>query len=286
MKSVRGSYRSLSMLTLKFPEMARSADVNGGVPFHHSLRRLLTTLLFLVLVATWPAGVRNHDAAEAHQVPPDSPPPSGEVTAPEAAVAQPAATPGAIPAVASVGPASTAPSAAAEPIAAGSTPTSAAGGKTDGSATTPFTPFGGNQKGPVNIQSDGLNLDYKNNWVLFHGHVHAVQGGGELTSDTLKVKYGKDFSDMQEMYADGNVRISQGTRYSTSDHAVLDQSVHTVTLTGNPVVHDGKDTVVGKQIVVNLITGKSDVTGGAKAWFFPRDSKSQNNESAANGSAD
>ena len=78
---------------------------------------------------------------------------------------------------------------------------------------------------------------------------------------------------MQQMVADGNVRISQGTRWATSDHAVLDQTVHTVTLTGSPVVHDGNDSVVGKKTVLNLITGKSEVTGGAQAWFFPRDSK-------------
>jgi lipopolysaccharide export system protein LptA len=264
--------------------MARSAMGSGRVPLRHKLRDTLSVLSFLVLMAAWPAGAYTQ-AAEANQVPPDSPPPSGEVTAPEAA--QPQVKAGAIPAVASVGPASTAPSSAGEPVTEGNKPASAAGGKTDSSTTNaPFTPFGGNQKGPVNIQSDGLNLDYKNNWVLFHGHVHAVQGGGVLTSDTLKVKYGKDFSDMQNMYADGNVRISQGTRYATSDHAVLDQSVHTVTLTGNPVVHDGNDRVVGEKIVVNLITGKSDVTGGAKAWFFPRDSKSPNNEGAAKGSAD
>jgi lipopolysaccharide export system protein LptA len=266
--------------------MARSADISSGAPLRHKLRHMRSVLSFLVLLATWPACLYTRDA-EAHQVPPDSPPPSGEVTAPDAAVAQPAATAGAVSAVASVGPASTTPSAASESVTEGSTPASAAGAKTDNSTNNaPFTPFGGNQKGPVNIQSDGLNLDYKNNWVLFHGNVHAVQGGGVLTSDTLKVKYGKDFSDMQEMYADGNVHISQGTRYSTSDHAVLNQAQHTVTLTGNPVVHDGKDTVIGNKIVVNLVTGKSDVIGGAKAWFFPRDSKSPNNEGVANGSAD
>ncbi|HUN60242.1 MAG TPA: LptA/OstA family protein [Candidatus Binataceae bacterium] len=272
------------MRTLKFREMEWQADSQGVGTLHRNFRRALAALSFTVLIAALPATDFTRDA-EAHQVPPDSPPPSGEVTAPDVVTEHPATTPGAIPAVASVGPASTAP--AAESVTESTTPGSAGAQKPESSPTNaPFTPFGGNQKGPVNIQSDGLNLDYKNNWVLFHGHVHAVQGGGVLTSDTLKVKYGKDFSDMQEMYADGNVKISQGTRYATSDHAVLDQSVHTVTLTGNPVVHDGNDRVVGQKIVVNLITGKSDVTGGAKAWFFPRDSKSPNNESAANGSAD
>jgi lipopolysaccharide export system protein LptA len=274
------------MRALKFPELTSPAIGEGETALRHKPRRILIVLSFLVPLVAWLAGVPTQGAAQAHQVPPDSPPPSGEVTAPDGAMAQPAATAGAIPAVASVGPASAAPSAAAQQGNQGSKPASASGDKTGSSASNaPFTPFGGNQKGPINIQSDGLNLDYKNNWVLFHGHVHAVQGGGELTSDTLRVKYGKDFSDMQMMYADGSVRISQGTRYSTSDHAVLDQAVHTVTLTGNPVVHDGSDSVVGQKIVVNLVTGKSDVTGGAKAWFFPRDSKSPNNEAAANGTA-
>lgn len=225
-------------------------------------------------------------AAKPPAIPPDSPPPSGEVMAPVANSSKTAPASVMIPAVASVGPSTN-----ESPDDTGGTTTTKGSGsastdKKDSGANTPFSPFGGTQKGPVNIQSDGLNLDYKNNWVLFHGHVHAVQAGGELNSDSLKVKYGKDFSEVQQMVADGNVRISQGTRWATSDHAVLDQAVHTVTLTGSPVVHDGNDSVVGKKIVLNLITGKSEVTGGAQAWFFPRDSKSPNNGGAATGTAD
>jgi lipopolysaccharide export system protein LptA len=223
------------------------------------------------------------EAGHAQAMPPDSPPPAGEVTAPGADItkaAAPANAPGvrksqpdeSADASPANGPGAMAPAAAAKPE---STPVGSA-----------FMPFGSTQKGPVNIQSDGLDLDYKNNWVLFHGHVHAVQAGGVLTSDSLRVKYGKDFSEVQQMIADGNVHITQGTRYATSDHAVLDQSVHTVTLTGDPVVHDGDDRVVGQKIVFNMITGKSEVTGGAKAWFFPRDSKSPNNSTTTVGKAD
>jgi hypothetical protein len=35
-----------------------------------------------------------------------------------------------------------------------------------------------------------------------------------------------------------------------------------------------------------MVTGKSEVTGGAKAWFFPRDSKNPNNNPATVGKAD
>jgi lipopolysaccharide transport protein LptA len=220
------------------------------------------------------------DAGHTQAMPPDSPPPTGEVTVPDADLTKTPVTSGPAATVRKDRPVV---SADAKPP---SIAPAASGAKTDSTSNNnSMMPFS-TQKGPVNIQSDGLDLDYKNNWVLFHGHVHAVQAGGVLTSDTLRVKYGKDFSEVQQMIADGNVRISQGTRWATSDHAVMDQAVHTVTLTGNPIVHDGDDRVVGQKIVFNMITGKSEVTGGAKAWFFPRDSKNPNNDVTTAGKSD
>ena len=134
----------------------------------------------------------------------------------------------------------------------------------------------GNQKGPTNIKSDSLDLDYKNKAILFTGHVHAVQPDGDLTSDTLKVQYGQDFHDIKMMYADGNVRMSQGTRWVTSDHAVLDQTKHILTFHGNPVVHDGEDQITGPLITVDLVTGRSTVEN-PRVVIFPRESKNPDN---------
>jgi len=74
------------------------------------------------------------------------------------------------------------------------------------------------------------------------------------------------------MIADGNVRISQGTRWATGDHAILDQTKHTVTLTGSPVVHDGEDQIAGTKITVHLDTNQSDVEN-ARAVIFPKQAK-------------
>jgi lipopolysaccharide export system protein LptA len=139
--------------------------------------------------------------------------------------------------------------------------------------------FSGN-KGPINIKSDTLDLDYKGNVVVFRGHVHAAQADAILTSDTLTVTYLKDFREVKDMVANGNVRMSQGTRFATGDHGVLDQAKHTVTLTGNPVVHDGDDEVSGTKITVHLDTGKSQVEG-ARAVFFPKEQKTRDNKRAA-----
>jgi lipopolysaccharide assembly outer membrane protein LptD (OstA) len=85
------------------------------------------------------------------------------------------------------------------------------------------------------------------------------------------------------MIADGNVRISQGTRWATGDHAVLDQTKHTVVLTGSPVVHDGEDQIAGTKITVHLDTNQSDVEN-ARAVIYPKQTSSPT-EAASNASS-
>ena len=124
-----------------------------------------------------------------------------------------------------------------------------------------------------------MEFDDKNKFVVFSGRVHAKQAGGELTSNTLRVMFGENLHDVKEMYADGNVRISQGENYETSDHAFLDQSKRIVVLTGSPVVHSGEDQITGSKITVYLDTGKS-VVENAVAVVFPHSSNSPDNGAA------
>jgi lipopolysaccharide transport protein LptA len=193
----------------------------------------------------------------------EAPPPTGEVTAPDVT-----ATPG-----------------ATAPEVSKATVRSARHADTSRPNGQPSSPFGAfdssNQnRGPINIQSDSLTLDYKKNTTLFSGHVHATQADGELTSRTLEVQHGKDFHEAQQLIASGDVRISQGTRWCTADHAVMNQGVHTVVLTGSPVCHDANDQIAGSKITVYMQTGLS-VVDEAKAVIFPRQSKTRDNEATA-----
>lgn len=127
----------------------------------------------------------------------------------------------------------------------------------------------GNNKGPINIKSEQMSLDYQNHSVLWTGHVHANQANAQLTSDNLRVNYfDKDFKDLKDMIADGNVRISQGTQWATGQHGVMDQTKRTMVLTGSPVVHDCANQITGKRITVFLDTNKSLVED-AHAVIFP-----------------
>jgi lipopolysaccharide transport protein LptA len=152
--------------------------------------------------------------------------------------------------------------------------------KSEHDDASPFGAFAtSTSRGPVNIQSDSLSLDYKNNSVMFRGHVRASQADGELTCNTLEVKYGKDFHEVQQMICNDDVRISQGVRWCTGDRGVLNQTVHTVVLTGNPVCHDTNDQIAGNRITMHLDSGRSEVEA-AKAVIFPRPSKTRDNEAS------
>jgi lipopolysaccharide transport protein LptA len=214
--------------------------------------------------------------------PADSPPPAGAVTVPADSGMAPAMTIATRPDTGPAGaPAAGVPAAPHRMRTASIEKAAGAGADKPGGSESPFAGFGGaTNHGPINIHSDTLNLDYKGNTVYFLGHVHATQSGSELTTDSLQVKYGKDFHEVQEMIANGNVRMSQGERWATGDHAVLEQAAHTVVLTGSPVVHDGNDQIAGTKITVHLDSGMSDVVD-PKAVIFPRDTKSRDNGSAA-----
>jgi lipopolysaccharide export system protein LptA len=47
----------------------------------------------------------------------------------------------------------------------------------------------GSNKGPVHIDADSLELDYKSSNVIYRGHVEVTQGDVTLNSDTLSISY-------------------------------------------------------------------------------------------------
>ena len=140
----------------------------------------------------------------------------------------------------------------------------------------------GNSKAPINIKSNSMSLDYQNHSVLWTGNVHANQADAQLTSDQLRVNYfDKDFKQMKDMVADGNVRLSQGTRWATGKHGVMDQTKRTVILTGSPVAHDGNDQITGCKITVYLNTSQS-VVDCAHAVLFPHTDQAGTSASSGN----
>lgn len=152
----------------------------------------------------------------------------------------------------------------------------------------------GSGKGPVRIDSDSLELDYKSSNVTYRGHVQVTQGDITLNSDRLSITYdpsavrrsdksveatakkatpGGDADKIKEIIAEGNVRIRQGTRLAEGRRAVFDQGKQTVVLSDGAVLHDGPNQVAGERVIVYLQEERSVVESGSnsrvKAVLYP-----------------
>jgi len=158
----------------------------------------------------------------------------------------------------------------------------------------------GSNKGPVHIDSDTLELDYKSSNVTYRGHVQVTQGDVTLNSDRLSISYdpaavkhadkpadkpaegtvktatatpGGNTDRIKEIIAEGNVRIRQGTKLAEGRRAVFDQAKQTFTLSEGAVLHDGPNQVAGERVIVYLKEERSVVESGSnsrvKAVLYP-----------------
>ena len=116
------------------------------------------------------------------------------------------------------------------------------------------------QKQPVTIISDNMEADKAESVAVFKGNVVAVEDF-TMCSNELYVYYGQD-REITEITANGNVRIFQDDKTSTSNHAVYDRRQRILVLTENPVVKRCTDTVRGDKITVYVDEDKALVQSG------------------------
>jgi lipopolysaccharide transport protein LptA len=128
---------------------------------------------------------------------------------------------------------------------------------------------------PIHITSDSVRSDQKARWVEFIGNVRAVQEGGIITSDSMKIFYkpGGDQSEkvatqaVEKMVAEGNVKIvfDNKTKTAMADQAVYTASDKVLILTGgNPTVESGRDVIRGKKITLFQAENRTLVEGDQK----------------------
>ena len=82
----------------------------------------------------------------------------------------------------------------------------------------------GGQRGPVRIDADAMEFDYKTKVLTYRGSVIVTQADLKLRSDTLRVMLDIDHPDKpREVVAEGQVQIDNGARWATGGRAVFDQ---------------------------------------------------------------
>jgi len=135
----------------------------------------------------------------------------------------------------------------------------------------------GGDHGPVHIDADAMEFDYKTKVLTYRGGVVVTQADMILHSDTLRVSLDMDHPDKpREVVAEGKVRIDKGARRATGGRAVFDNAARTVTLSDQAHLQDGPNEVAGERVVEYLDEQRSVVEGGqdrVRAVLYPSETK-------------
>jgi len=131
--------------------------------------------------------------------------------------------------------------------------------------------FGLNTTGaPIDITSDVVEADQKQNRVTFKGNVIAKQGDITLYANTLVVLYDQTAKKIKEIKGIGNVKIVQLDRRVTSHQATFDQDGNKVVLEGDAVIREGENVIRGERVVYYVNEEKAVVEGSEKGRVTTR----------------
>jgi lipopolysaccharide export system protein LptA len=114
---------------------------------------------------------------------------------------------------------------------------------------------------PIYIRSDRLETQTASRNAVFNGNVVARQGDLAIYSERMVVFYSETGKEIDRVECTGSVRIIQGDRTGTSGKAVYDNRGGKITLTVNPRVFQGENTVSGPEIVYYLADQRTVVSG-------------------------
>lgn len=132
--------------------------------------------------------------------------------------------------------------------------------------------LGGN-RGPVKVEADEMDFDYKTMLLTYRGNVIVTQADMTLRSNSLRVTLVKDGPQRaKEVVAEGDVRIDAGARHASGGRAVFDDDKRTVTLSDQARLSDGPNEVAGDRVVVFIDEQRSIVEGGperVRAVLYP-----------------
>lgn len=118
-----------------------------------------------------------------------------------------------------------------------------------------------NSRAPIDILSDTVEADQKNNTVTFKGNVIAKQEDTTLYTNTLIITYDQN-NRLKEIIAVGNVKVIQLDRRATGQRATFDPDKNRVILDGEAVIREGANVIRGERIIFFIDEERSIVEGG------------------------
>lgn len=121
---------------------------------------------------------------------------------------------------------------------------------------------------PVDITSDRIEVQDRQDRAVFVGKVHATQGDMTLDAARMTVAYSKAKQaggdpQIDRIDASGGVTVVDPSERASGNFGIYDLNRRIITLIGNVHLTRGGNTVNGARAVMDLNTGRSTVDGSA-----------------------
>jgi lipopolysaccharide export system protein LptA len=173
----------------------------------------------------------------------------------------------------------------------------AAHAKKEKDRSNPLGNIGTNNKEPIKIDADRLDVYDREQRAVFQGNVVAVQGDTTIRCTTMTVFYerqsqgghkaqpagqkapaaqaGSQNDSVKQIDCAGPVTVVSKDQVATSDHASFDRAANRIYLIGNAVLSQCQNVTRGEKIVYDLNTQVANVEtapgGRVRALFVPKD---------------
>ncbi len=124
-------------------------------------------------------------------------------------------------------------------------------------------PFGlATSRAPIDITSDTVEANQKQNVVTFRGNVLAKQEDITLYANSVTINYDPDTKGIKTIVATGNVKIVQQDRRATGQKITFQQDENKVLLEGEAVIREGDNVIRGERVTYYVNEERSVVEGG------------------------
>lgn len=119
------------------------------------------------------------------------------------------------------------------------------------------------ERTPITISSDSLEVNRKAQVAIYQGNVVANDRGRGLTilADRIEFYFDENMEQVQHATALGNVRLSYGERRGVAERAEYFPGEDRTVLLGHPKVWQESDVVTGCRITLFLREDRSQVEG-------------------------
>ena len=119
------------------------------------------------------------------------------------------------------------------------------------------------QRAPITISADSLEVSRKDRVAIYQGNVAANDRGRGLSilADRIEFYFDENMEEVQHATAAGNVRLSYGERRGVAERAEYFPGEDRAVLLGHPKVWQESDMVTGCRITLLLREDRSQVDG-------------------------